>query len=229
MNFELECELGLEQCHEIEINLSTAQKYLTKLKSHQKSVSGMSDSYGSGRRSQASSVNYATLDVSNIAKITDMEKFCVDVNVQADKVKEERNSLRNISYDIINIKNLVHKQNSKIGLDEILSSIDFLNAELTNWKTIESASKNFLNISGASQLKTAFDTAKAESNNGKTPIYPTMYVSIYDSITIKNKIKLVTERIHFLEESRDKLNVNNLIKVKLSTQSIETLGIALKN
>lgn len=226
MNTELEQVLDLECCHEIEVNLSTAQKYLTKLKSHQKSVSGMTESWNSGRRRQVSTVNYATMDVSNIAKMTDLEKFCADVNLAADKIKEDRKSLRNISYDIINIKNAVHRQNSKLGLDDILSSIDFLNAELSNWKTIESHSKNYVNLAEAHQLKTSFDTAKTESNNGKTPVYPTMCVSIYDAATIKNKIKFVTERIHSLEEARDKINVNTSIKVKVSKQSLETLGIS---
>lgn len=133
--------------------------------------------------------------------------------------------MRTISYDIINIKNAVHKANSSIGIDETLSSIDFLNAELAHWRQIESVSKNATFSNDCTILKVAFDRAVYDSNNGKSPSYPSMYITGYSQETIDAKVKKITEALNKLEEKRDTLNVNTKIKVKISDHSKAVLGL----
>lgn len=227
MNFELEQELNLNSTNEVEFNLSTAQKYLTKLKSHQKSTS-FDDYSGHTSRNRRSSYGPNTescIDTSDMAKVHDSCNFQVNVEKLINKAKELRTETRNISYDIINIKNAVHKKNSDNGIDVILSSIDFLNAELSNWKSIEKNSDNVTHYENSHLLKFAFDKAKDESNNGKTPLFPSMIVSVYSPDFIANKIKVITNAINKLEEQRDTLNVNTKIQVKISNKSKEVLGL----
>lgn len=227
MNQNLELELNLSPTNEIEINLSTAQKYMTKLKTHQKNTTDMTSAYCNGKQKMTYNSAYGTIEVSNLAKIHDQSEFNTQVVAQSEKIKETRNIMRNISYDIINIKNAVHQQNSLLGIDTLLSSIDFLGAELSNWRALEKNGKNtnMKPLEEVAQLKVSFDKAREESNNGKTPLIPSMYVTIYNEETIKDKIKLLTEAINKLENKRDCLNVNTLIKIKISNYGKEVLGV----
>ena len=211
MNFELEQSLDLNSVYETEFNLSTAQKYLTKLKSHQKtSLAGSQQPLA---------------DTADTARVQNSELYMRNVTNSVNKIRAARVENRNISYDIVNIKNAVHKLNSKVGIDELLSSIDFLNAELSSWKAIERATQNYTYCDDAPILKTAFDKAVNDSNSGKTPQYPNMYVTAYSPTLIADKTKLITEALNKMEEKRDTINVNNKIKVKISENSKKVLGL----
>lgn len=224
MNFELEQALNLNYENEVEFNLSTAQKYLTKLKSHQKSLNSTS-SRSRNHSYDLWEVTQSHVDTSEIAKIHNLENFKINTNAAVEKIQNSRTDVRSISYDIINIKNEVHKKNSSVGIDIVLSSIDFLNAELSDWKSMEKTCDKFTPYTDAHLLKIAFDLAKDESNNGKTPMIPSMCVSIYPPNVIATKIKIITEAINKLEEQRDTLNVNTKIKIKISDKAKKVLGL----
>lgn len=227
MNSHLETQLNLFRNNEIEMNLATAQKYLAKLKIHQKNTSEMQPnySYSTGKNKNAYDSNYSILEVSNLAKIHNLEDFVNKLNEQADKVKETRTTMRNISYDIVVIKDAIHKQNSLLEIDQLLSTIDFLNAELSNWRVIEMNGKSMKQLPEANELKIAFDKAISETTNGRSPLIPCMNVAVYENNFIKNKIKLLTEEINVLESKRDYLNVTTTIKVKISDYSKDILGV----
>lgn len=226
MDQSLEKILNLQYENEIEINLVNAQKYLTKLKSYQKQNSDTSFEYKNGKQITVLSPNYTLFDVSNLAKIYNSENFIKNVNENANKIKNDRITSRNISYDITRIKNSVHKKNSQCGIDDVLSSIDFLNAELSNWKTIEkNIKKNITYYELAFDLKLAFDKAISDSTNGNTPLIPQMTTSSYSENEVKEKIKTINEAINKLEIKRDQLNINITIKVLISEYTKNVLGV----
>ncbi len=230
MNSELEQSLNLNCEHEVEFNLSTAQKYLAKLKSHQKSTTNTTPQpygYRSSRRHQPMDLSsqYSVVDTFNVAQVNNADDYKSKVGALVSKTMDARNETRSISYDIINIKNAVHKVNSSNGIDEILSTIDFLNAELSGWRSIQKTSNNITFSGDSLILKAAFDKAISDSNNGKSPEIPCMNVSVYSEDHVTTKIKLLTEALNKLEEKRDTLNVNTKIKVKISSHSKNVLGL----
>jgi hypothetical protein len=229
----LEKKLNLEQMQEYEVSLLVANKYLLKLKNYQKKTGQTVKTYDYSKQKHISSVpaTYGIYNINNFVsnwtyKNDNQDEYVLEetfnkqLNNEINKLKEEREKFRNISYDIMMLKTEIYKKNSLENIDSILSTIEYLNAELTDLRAIEKNSKNSKNITEAYNFKKLYDT---RINNDNT-VLPLMDTCIYTDEELKSKILSIVQTLNKLEEQRDKANVLNKIKIKLSKYSLEILG-----
>lgn len=216
---------------EIKVSLTTANKYMTKLKSHQSSEKEPTDPYAAaygrrGRKNNASTVS-ATTDVSVIFnKYVAAEPFVLEELIPSieKELAEHFTSIRDtflknrrIGWDISMIKNSIFATNGASGIDHILSKIDHLNSLKTDYQQL------LKSLSGRTYALAYFNAHAKAVASGTTPSETTM--DAWNKTELEQQIKTVNRQINELETQRDRLNASTDVTIHLSDESLEILGI----
>lgn len=211
----------------ITISLTTANKFLTKLKTHQSSEKETNEvSWGSNRKNKSNNIapkisinkilmKYDNKDDHNIY-YDDKNKITDDINYATKSVVDSYVKDKRIFWDITTIKNTIFFTNGQKGIDTILSKIELLNlmkSELSNIRKSLDGSQDF------DLLIKMYKRSKDNNNNEN------INVDTFDKNNVQDTIKKINSMINELENKRDKLNATTEIEVFLSNDSLEILGI----
>jgi len=213
----------------LRMTLSTAQKYLSKLKAAQGSGSAKGRKaqqlgwYGSPDSSSDWTTPHSTLDFTSASTMKPTyDIFTKHVEEQISAARQKYDQRFVISYDISVLKDAIFAMNAECGVSLILSQIEFFNAQVANLK-------NVLKKTLTSIQPTDFDTIKflylKNSSSDATTTSKSINVATFSSIEINDKIKKLTRKLSDLEAQRDKLNATRHITVLLSAFSRAELGL----
>jgi hypothetical protein len=206
---------------EHECTLAQAQKYMTKLKAHQ-GPSVTTDCYG--RKVKAViTPSVATIKITNNIQLYDINNLTAGAQIEIDRVRDERDEKRAISYDIIAIKDVVHRTNAKHGVDKLLSLRDFLNAELADLKPMLKTLQSAHPIDNLKVIKESYDNSDEKMQVQISTAG--VDVAVYDKATVEKTIEETNKKINEIENERDKLNTTVKVILYLSKYSVKALGI----
>lgn len=220
----------------VSATLSNAQKYIGKLKgAAHASTSGTTKrkNYGHGAavwgESDSETLTTEIDMLSLLSQCSTVDELVQQVELEKQKQLQKVNDKRVVSLDISNLKEAIHKKNSECGVSNILTTLDFINAEIAHTKSI------LVSVEGKkyNTLQSVFSAYQLDTERKKT--MSTAYVNmmtgintrtgIYDVEELKEKVKNLNKRVMDLETERDKLNAIVKIDVQLSKQSMEILGL----
>lgn len=214
---------------EIKVSLTTANKYMTKLKAHQSNEKIPDDPYGSSYRRGKKGVTFtasATTDVSNIFnKYVASETFILqdvlspmeqELNAHFESTRDAFIKNRRIGWDISMIKNAIFSTNGVSGIDYILSKIDHLNSLKTEYQQLVKT------LSGKTHVLASFAAFIKTHESGTSS--DTM-MDAWDKDELQKQVKDINKQINDLETMRDKLNATTDVVIRLSDESLEILGI----
>jgi|LakMenEpi03Aug12_release.lakeMendotaPanAssembly.Ray.scaffolds.fasta_scaffold97044_2 hypothetical protein len=201
---------------EVDINLVKAQKYLSKLKELVSKT--CQPVYGS----KVLVYNIPEfLNLSNLfsssSDVDDLKNKALDVKTQTEKDIFEYLLMRK---DLEKLKNDIFRINGEFGLDYILSEIEILSSHKLSLITLLKNSK------GKSDLKlveNVFKNYKEVIITGTTFDFP--YLKTFSDDEINTEIKKISKKLNILEDERDKLNATKNIKIRVSKQTADLLGL----
>jgi len=214
----------------VRMTLKTAQNYMGKLKGAQASAPKSKAkarraslyAYGADPYSSITSTSSATLDfLSQSTLEPTSDSFLEHIQKSVDAAHEERAKRFVVSYDIIVLKDALFAKNAERGVSQILSQIDFVNAQLADLKSLMQSSTSAIQPSDAEMLKLLYTRNNAASVTVPKPVT----VAVYTQAELKEQIKQLTRKLKELEEKRDKLNSTSHITVPLSSFSRSELGL----
>lgn len=228
-SFSLEQILENKDGKNVTISLTAANKFMTKLKTHQSSEREPEDTWGSSRRSRSKTTNSVQAKTS-VKKI--LMKHCeksdtgIVVNDQtrqqinetiANDTKNAVNAYtqnKKIFWDITMIKNKIFFTNGVKGIDTILSKIELLNLMKSELSTINKS------LEGAHDLDILL-----KLYNRSIDDHSDINVDAFEKKNVGETVKKINQLINELETERDKLNATTDITVFLSNESLEILGL----
>jgi exonuclease VII small subunit len=227
--FSLEQILENKDGKTVTVSLTAANKFMTKLKTHQSSEKETEDTWGSSRRSKSRASN-AVQAKTSVKKILmkNCEKNDTGIHLNhterteindsiADQTKSVVNAYtqnKRIFWDITTIKNKIFYTNGLKGIDTILSKIELLNSMKSELSTINKS------LEGKHDLDILL-----KLYNRSVDDHVDITVDSFDKDDVNKTIKKINQMINELETERDKLNATTDITVFLSTESLEILGL----
>ncbi len=193
-------------------NLVKGQKLLSKLKS-----------YMDKNRNVVStdSTYFYTIDRSSISIYNSNEEVLDKLNKKENELRDRFLNMNRLMVEFYKFKNIIHKKNAEIGLDDVLTNIDYLTGLK---KTYESfVARDELEKITDKQI----DLIRTDALNDKE--YRSTYVSFntgcFELEEIKEKIKMINKGLEELENKRDYLNSTNNVTIEFSDFTCEILGI----
>jgi hypothetical protein len=208
MSIDISDIYDLSDSKEYTINLNRAQKYITKLKTHQNAGVKLVE---------------CSIDLFSLARSKNESNYLDTISRLSNEYINSRKERRIISYDIIRLKEALHKQNVLLELDNLLSLHSFLNAELVETKYMLTRTVNIpLNKNNLEELKDAHKNINVPDQNNTLS---SMDVAIYNKSELENTIIIVAKKIEQIETKRDKLNNNTNLTVSLTKLSSDILGL----
>jgi len=161
------------------------------------------------------------LNLSNLfsssSDVDDLKNKALDVKTQTEKDIFEYLLMRK---DLEKLKNDIFRINGEFGLDYILSEIEILSSHKLSLITLLKNSK------GKSDLKlveNVFKNYKEVIITGTTFDFP--YLKTFSDDEINTEIKKISKKLNILEDERDKLNATKNIKIRVSKQTADLLGL----
>ena len=132
-------------------------------------------------------------------------------------------------HDMLTLKNLIFKKNSEIGMDKILSELDFLGALKREYSSLVEAdtfkSKNITDFT-EQHLQSLFDEIEKNKSSIKShPGSESINLTILSNKNIEDMIKKISKQINHLENTRDSLNAITTVSALLSNSTIQLLGL----
>jgi hypothetical protein len=197
-------------------NLTKAQKLLTKFKIHiEKNKSDIHvDNY-------FYKVNNHTISLND-----SNEKILEYIDEKDMLLNEKYQNYNLIMVDYINLKALVHKKNSDVGLSQILSELEFFIQLKKNYETFQS---QFNNLNARVKVISTDDIEYIKSKELlKTDPYSESVshkVSSFEKDKIDKLVKKISKELDVLENKRDRLNATSEITFNLSSVSCDTFGL----
>jgi hypothetical protein len=215
----------------VRMTLTTAQKYMNKLKCAQ----GSSSNKPKGRRGAAAYAAYgfeaelygttatgSTIDFTSASTLKPTsDSFVSHIQERIATAREARDKRFVVSYDIIVLKDALFAKNAERGISQILSQIDFINAQLADLKSLLSSSALAVQTSDIDMITLLYKM----NNMGSITVAKPVTVAVYSQVELKKLIKNLTKTLTELEEKRDKLNATSHITIPLSSFSRAELGL----
>lgn len=194
-------------------NLVKAQKLLSKLKSHMdKNKSGVfnDDNYFYNISKNSISLHNANNEI--------IEK----INKKNIELRDNFVNFNRLMVEFYKFKNVVHKKNSEIGLDDILTNIEFLTSLK---KLYENYQKHDDNLEEITEKHIEIIRKDSETEIQYRSDYKNFDTSCFKIEDIKEKIKKINKELEELETKRDYLNSVNNVEINFSRYTCEILGI----
>lgn len=194
-------------------NLVKGQKLLSKLKS-----------YIDKNRNNVltDSIYFYTVDKNSISVYNTNEEVLEKLNKRSDELKDRFLNMNRLMVEFYKFKNIIHKKNAEIGLDEVLTNIDYLTGLKKTYETFVARDYELEKISDKQ-----INLIRTEALNEKE--YRSTYVSFntgcFDLEEIKEKIVKINKKLEELETKRDYLNSVNNVNIAFSEFTCEILGI----
>ncbi|CAH6420998.1 Hypothetical protein KVN_LOCUS97 [uncultured virus] len=206
-------------------NLVKAQKHLTKLRDSIKVPQTENTGWG---RTKSQYQPQSSLVINKFLSIcTTEEDLFLQINENIFQIRSEFFSRLQLKQDLNNLKLTVYRKNTEIGLDKILSKMDYL-MEMKNLyqnMLLQLKKDNFYNLDKMSSIFKNYNRKiENESNNS---VSENISVRVYEIEELHKNIKEICKNIEQLENERDKLNATTFIDIELSSVALETLGIDL--
>ena len=194
-------------------NLVKAQKLLGKLKSYM----------DKNKNTVVNESNYFYNISKNSISLHNENKEIVDkINKKNNELREKFVDFNRLMIEFYKFKNVIHKKNSEIGLDDILTDIDYF----TGLKKIyENYVNHDDNLEEITEKHIEIIRKDSESENQYRSDYKNFDTSCFNVEEMKEKIKKINKELEELETKRDHLNSLNTIEYKFSKFTCEILGI----
>jgi hypothetical protein len=208
---------------DVKLKLTKAQKLLTKLKVYvdkNKAVDFSANLY------------FYNINRGNIDMKKESNEIYEDIKNKNDSLNKKFVDLNILMNDFVLLKNKIHKTNSIIGLDDVLSEIEFLSQLKKNYElyleSFEAVCYKQIDVADIEYLKEK-DAEKEKSTSsypyGSSVTAVTYNTTIFDKAQINESIKKINKRMDLLETKRDYLNATSEIELSLSQTSLDVLGL----
>lgn len=228
-NFSLDDLFVTKDGREITISLSTANKYMTKLKSHQSAErEEVTPSYG--RRKPVGTNVPAKTSVTkilmrNIHSENDnfqsahiLGTIDEEIKTESQKIVSAYTKTKRVFWDITTLKNKIFYTNGYKGIDTILSKLDLLQSLKSDFASLN---KNLEGSHDLNLLVKMYNKSNSEANSSARDIT----VDAFNKQNVQATLKAINQLVTILETERDKLNSTTDVTVFLSNDSLEILGL----
>lgn len=204
---------------EFKVNLTAANKYMTKLKSHQSSNVSTVDQWG--RKTKVANGPVTRLNITQLMvkymQSPENSQLTSDIESSRKYQQDQAETSRSVSLDISMLKNAIFRANGLGEIDSVLTEIDYLTNLKTEYNQIIKGCGEDIDVNQSMQMmKKSYETSNT---------YQQVEVNIWNRTELMNEIKKINKRINELEMKRDKLNATTEVTVFLSEKSVEVLGI----
>jgi hypothetical protein len=202
--------------------LTQANKYLDKLKTYLSSTKSEEDEFVKMYNKPKKYEIPVFVDVQHLLNLhantetANNKKIEEEVTNYVNNKKNECYRRKNISLDIVKLKNSIFRANSLNGIDEILSSISYLTELKNDYQKILLKTKE-------TSVNSLIASYARDSN--KSSSFQNYSINLWSTNDITSKIKNINKLINKLEMDRDMKNATNNVTFNLSTSSIDIIGL----
>jgi hypothetical protein len=194
-------------------NLVKAQKLLSKLKSYM----------DKNKNTVINESNYFYNISKNTISLHNENKDIIEkINKKNSELREKFVDFNRLMVEFYKFKNVIHKKNSEIGLDDILTDIDYL----TGLKKIyENYVNHDDNLEEITEKHIEIIRKDSENEIQYRSDYKTFETSCFNLDEIKDKIKKINKELEELETQRDSKNAVVIVEIKFCDFTCDILGI----
>lgn len=201
-------------------NLAKAQKYLDKLKNK------LNLNTINNRRNTNSYINntkyfISLSEINNL--ISSEEELKENYNKKINNVVLELESKLNLIKDYKNLKNTIYTENTKCGINNILTKIDLLEEEKNIYESfISSIKDDDVKFLSDNKIGYLYEKLKSLTEND---LIDTIKLRIFNLEKLKEKVKLINKELEDLENKRDRLNANTNITFTFYKETLNLIGL----
>jgi len=216
----------------MEVNLSVAHKYLSKLKAHQnsekktKEQSSRYSRYGSSAE-QSDKFNGVVSCESILLYGGSNEEIKTKILDRVQEYKNTYKETRAVSLDIIKIQQAIHKANVQTGADEHLGLVGWYNAEIADLKNClkEMDGSNKSQINDLENFIEKFSERERDETGATSNVTIETSIHTFTKHELNKSIKQAQKSIAGLEDKIMEINATTKVRLDLGPKSLEVLGL----
>lgn len=191
-------------------SLTKAQKLLVKLKKYVDQLKNKEPEY------------FYSVGESVIAKYESVDNILAKLSTDRENLRDTFKNNLTVTRDFFKLKTLVQTENALVGINVILSDIEYLQQLQKKYESYKHEFGGNVRVVNRADIEYILQECQKEERSYS---HTTINTSVFDKAEIESELKTISRQLDKLESKRDQLNATTNITIELSNTVSEYLGL----